>query len=273
MVSVLATNRIYSNNPLPAFVLLAGAFFAFDVPAVFPQSTSLFDANRLTKPVVPELKNQLTPEARGDVFMARKMYRDAIESYRLSPADSPLTWNKIGIAYHQLLELNTAEKQYQHALKLDPKYSEAINNLGTIYYSKKKYRAAINRYKAAIRIKPESASYYSNLGTAYFAQKKYQLAAAAYQTAVKLDPDVFENHSTFGTTLQERSVSEFARFHFELAKTYAKSGQNERALLYIRKSLEEGFKDRKLYMEEPEFADLRATQEFKELMALEPRVL
>jgi tetratricopeptide (TPR) repeat protein len=226
----------------------------------------------MSKPAVAEPQPEITPEMRGDVYMARKMYREAIDVYRQCP-DSALRWNKIGIAYHQLLQLKLAEENYRHALKLDPKYSEAINNLGTVYYAQKRYRAAIGRYNAALKIKPDAASYYSNLGTAYFARKDYQKAAHAYQTAVKLDPDIFENHSTFGTTLQERSVQEFARFHYFLARTYAKAGQTDRALLYIRKSLEEGFKERKLYIEEPEFATLQTLQEFKDLMTLEPRVL
>ncbi len=56
-------------------------------------------------------------------------------------------------------------------------------------------------------------------------------------------------------------------------RLYAKAGQNERALQYIRKALEEGFTERKKLMEDPEFATLRDLPEFKELLALEPRVL
>ena len=254
---------------LPALLIPAGAV----CQTAQSPSSSLLDTSRLPKPAVPEPKIELTPEARGDVFMARKMYREAIDAYRQGPADSAITWNKIGIAYHQLLDLKMAEKNYQHALKIDPKYSEAVNNLGTVYYAHKKYGAAIKRYNSALKLKPDTASYYSNLGTAYFARKEYKKAALSYQTAVKLDPDIFENHSTFGTTLQERSVAEFAKFHYYLARTYAKAGQSDRALLYIRKALEEGFKERKLFMEEPEFATLRDTQAFKDLMTLEPRVL
>ena len=73
--------------------------------------------------------------------------------------------------------------------------------------------------------------------------------------------------------LQERSVTERAKFHYYLAKTYAKAGRDDLALLYIRKSLEEGFKERRKYEEEAEFAKLRANPEFGELMKLEPRVL
>src|SRR5438270_12846926 len=45
----------------------------------------------------------LTPELRGDIYMARKMYRDAIDMYRQGP-DSPALAYKIGIAFHQLLD-------------------------------------------------------------------------------------------------------------------------------------------------------------------------
>jgi tetratricopeptide (TPR) repeat protein len=77
----------------------------------------------------------LTPELRGDIYMARKMYREAIDMYREGPSDSPVLANKIGIAFHQLLFLDQAKKSYERAMKLDPKYPEAINNLGTIYYA------------------------------------------------------------------------------------------------------------------------------------------
>ena len=48
---------------------------------------------------------------------------------------------------------------------------------------------------------------------------------------------------------------------------------NDRALLYIRKALEEGCKDRKKLEEDPAFAALRDLPEFKLLLAMEPRVL
>jgi tetratricopeptide (TPR) repeat protein len=205
--------------------------------------------------------------------MARKMYREAVDSFRKEGETRPVICNKIGIAYHQMTDLRTAKKYYEKAIKLNPKYSEAINNLGTVYYAQKSYRRAIGQYKKSLRIAPESASVYSNLGTAYFARKQYQQAMDAYQQALSLDSDVFERKSSHGILLQERTYTERAKFHYYVAKMYAKSGQNERALLYIRKALEEGFKERSKFMEDPEFQGLRDIEEFKELMALEPRVL
>jgi tetratricopeptide (TPR) repeat protein len=122
-------------------------------------------------------------------------------------------------------------------------------------------------------LKPNSASIYSNLGTAQFARKKYKQALEAYDIALSLDPEVFEHRGTQGVLLQERSVEERAKFHFYLAKTYAKAGAIDRALVYIRKSLEEGFKERDKFQNEPEFAKLQDLPEFKQIMAAEPRVL
>src|ERR1035441_3369492 len=89
----------------------------------------------------------LSPEDRGDVFMARKMYREAIEAYGQGPKDNPVLWNKAGIAWHQLGQLDRAKADYEHALKLRPRYAEAQNNIGTVYYARKSYRRAIGAYK------------------------------------------------------------------------------------------------------------------------------
>jgi tetratricopeptide (TPR) repeat protein len=215
---------------------------------------------------------QLSAQERGDIQMARKMYREAIETYKEAP-ETAVLMNKIGIAYHQLADLGNAEKCYSRAVKLDPKYTEAMNNLGTIYYSRQSYRRAINQYKKVLRVKPDSASTLANLGSAYFARKQYELASENYQKALAIDPNVFESRSGTGSVVRDRTVGDRPTFFYYLAKSYAKAGMFEQALNYIRKSLEEGFKERKKFMEEPEFAGLQKDPEFQKLMAMEPKVL
>jgi tetratricopeptide (TPR) repeat protein len=249
--------------------LLFVTVVAFQVPTA--QTANGFRPTTKTAPADPA--KALTPEMRGDIFVARKMYRDAIEVYQQGPKDSPVLANKIGIAYHQLLDLDSARKWYERAIKLDPKYAEAVNNLGTVYYARKSYRRAISQYRRALRFTPDSASILSNLGTAYFARKDYKDAQVMYQKALEIDPEVFERHSSYGVLLQERSVEERAKFHYYMAKTYAKAGRSELAIQYIRKSLEEGFKEREKYMTEPEFSGLKDNDEFKKLMAAEQKVL
>jgi tetratricopeptide (TPR) repeat protein len=225
-------------------------------------------ANSPPKPVT-----QLSPETRGDIYMARKMYREAIDMYRQGPANSAVLANKVGIAFHQMIQLDLAKKNYLRAIKLDSKYSEAINNLGTIYYAQKDYGRAIKYYKRALKSAPASASVYSNLGSAYFGRKDYKTATECYQRALELDPDVFEHHSNFGTLMMERNTEERATFHLYMAKMYAKTGATERALIYLRKALEEGVKDREKIPSIPEFAVLKTDPAFVQLLAENPRPL
>ncbi|BDC51488.1 hypothetical protein F183_A38040 [Bryobacterales bacterium F-183] len=220
-----------------------------------------------------EAAQPITPEVRADILMARKMFREAIDMYRQAPENNPVIQNKIGIAYHQLVEMDQARKHYARAVKMKADYAEAINNLGTTYYAQKNYRKAITHYKRALKVTPNAASIHSNLGTAYFARRNYKAAMEEYQIAMKLDPDVFEHRGSHGVLLQERSVEERAKFHFYLAKSYAKAGNSERALLYLRKALEEGFKEKQKVMEEPDFAALRDLPEFQQILAAEYKVL
>src|ERR1700689_3988862 len=100
----------------------------------------------------PPARIDVTPEVRGDVMMAYKRYRDALDFYKPGAATSAPLANKTGIAYQQLLDLDNARRYYEKAIKLRPAFPEAINNLGTVYFAKKSYRRAIEQYKKALRI-------------------------------------------------------------------------------------------------------------------------
>jgi len=258
------------NGPL-ALLLTAGLSFGF----AQTQSNAMLDGTKTSMPTPSQAPKALSPEMRGDIFMARKMYREAIETFREGSPKDPVLLNKVGIAYHQMMQLDNARKSYEAAVKLRPNYVEAINNLGTVYYAKKNNRRAASLYLRALKIAPDeprSASIYMNLGTAYFARKRYEDATKSFQSALRLDPEVFERHGNFGVMLEEHSVEERAKYHYYLAKLYAKGGRNELALQYLRKALEEGYKDKKI-VEAPEFATMKELPEFKQLMTLEPRVL
>jgi tetratricopeptide (TPR) repeat protein len=215
----------------------------------------------------------LSFEERGDIYGARKMYREAIEAYKQVIPPTPVVLNKIGISYQQQNDMDSAKKFYERAVKLNPKYAEAINNIGTVEYSSKNYRRATKYYKRALAIQPRSASIYSNIGTAWFARRNYKEATRCYEQALAIDPDVFERHGSRGVMLEQRDVQERAKFNFYMARVYAKKGMNDLALQYIRKALEGGFKDKKKFYEEEDFAELRKLPAFEDLMKLEPRVL
>jgi tetratricopeptide (TPR) repeat protein len=212
--------------------------------------------------------SSLSPETQGDLLMVRERYLAAIDAYKHAPQDSPVVWNKLGIAYQHMYALDFAKLQYEKAVSLDPKYAEAINNLGTIYYGQKNYHKAESCYRKALRYKPQTASFYSNLGTAYFADHKYKQGVEAYQHAFSIDPEVFIRES-LERIAEMGPIEEQAKLNYTLAKIYAQAGNLKAALLYLRTALSEGFDDRKKLMADKEFASLRETQEFHLLMAEE----
>lgn len=222
---------------------------------------------------------RLTPEARGDIYVARKMYREAIDVYRQGeaeakePREKAVLEDKVGMAWHQLGQTDAALKAYRRAVKFDPAYADAINNVGTVYYAQKRYNRAISQYRKALALNPDAAAIWSNLGTAWFERHKFALMADAYAKALALDPDIFQARTGPGTEMEDRAVEDRARYHFEMARIYAKAGKNDLALQYLRKSMEEGFRDKERIGRAPEFTALRAMPEFKQLMTLEPRVL
>jgi tetratricopeptide (TPR) repeat protein len=251
---------------LPAGLLLAAALSSPQAQAMPEQS------GPAAKPPAPALSS----ETRGDIFMAKKDFREAIEMYQEGAAGNAVLQNKLGIAYQQLNQPDNALKAYARAVKLKPDYMEALNNIGTVYYGRKSYRRAISAYNRALKTvpgEPRGAVVYENMGRAWFNRKDYDKARECLQTAVRLDPEVFQHHGDVGQILEETSIEERARYHFYLAKIYATAGRSDLALQYLRKALEEGFKGKKTLDAEPDFATLKDLPEFKELLAREPRVL
>src|SRR5260370_2799061 len=138
---------------------------------------------------------QLGADELGDLYMARKQYREAMEQYRALSEQDPhnaVYLNKWGIALHQQSALGLALKYYQRAVKVDPQYADAENNIGTIWYQRKRYGKAIRAYQKAIKMRDDMPVLYSNLGYAYFSDGKFEEAIAAFRVALSQDPQVFE---------------------------------------------------------------------------------
>jgi tetratricopeptide (TPR) repeat protein len=205
------------------------------------------------------------PEARGDLMMSQKRYQAAIREFAGAPQDSAVVLNKTGVAYHYMSNLQAAKSYYQRALQINSRYAEAMNNLAAVFYAEKKYHASEKLYKKGLKISPRNASLYSNLGTLYFAEGSEVKGADAYRQAFAIDPNIFQRTASLGIgegvpTLQR------AMMNYSLAKTYAEVGMNDRALQYLRLALQQGFKDRKKLMSDKEFALLRETPEFREML-------
>lgn len=212
-------------------------------------------------------------ERKGDELRAEKQYLDAIDYYAAALGKAPQSSsvsNKLGITELMLQRFKEAGKDFQQAIRKDRKFAEAYNNLGVIDYERRKYGAAIKEYKKALVLQPDSASFYSNLGAAYFARKEFEQASEAYARAVHLDPDIFERTSHTGIAAQMASPEDRAHYSYVLAKLYAKLGDRDHSLEFLRKAMEEGYKGVGDVYTDPEFAELRKDDRFAALMKAKP---
>lgn len=212
-------------------------------------------------------------ESRADELHVQKLYFDAIDYYRaalgkITGGGQAKIYNKICRTQLVMTRWRDGQKSCQQAIKADRNMPDPYNNLGVAYYEEKRYGAAIKQYHKAIELDDSSASFYSNLGAALFAKKDFDKSALAYQRALELDPDVFERSSRQGVQAQVPRPEDRALYDYTVAKLYAKMGFSDRSLEYLRKAMEEGYKNFKNVYKDEEFAELRKDKRFTELMAL-----
>jgi hypothetical protein len=72
---------------------------------------------------------------------------------------------------------------------------------------------------------------------------------------------------------QSSSPEDRAAFSFMVAKMYAQAGDFERSLEYLRKAMEEGYKNIGKVYTDAEFASLRTDPRFTDLMAQKPQAI
>jgi len=141
-----------------------------------------------------------------------------------------------------------------------------MNNLGTIYDSMKEYGNAERMYRKALKGDPQSAMFYKNLGTSLLAEHRYKKGWEEYQTALRLDPHIFENTASprvqNPTSLEERGA-----MNYYMARGCVRAGMSDCAIQYLRMALNEGFTNPKKIQADIEFAGLRGTPAFQQLIA------
>jgi tetratricopeptide (TPR) repeat protein len=266
--------------------LLVSALFLACCACVLSISSAAQVAHSESVQIKPPLLRLIDPpsanatvtdlDQRGDQLRNEKLYLDALDYYRAALAKQPYSaalLNKIGITELMMQRYRESSKSFEKSIKADKKFADAYNNLGVVYYEERKYSSAVKEYRRAIAIDSNSASFYSNLGAALFSKREFEPAVLAYQKAVELDPDVFERTSRGGVQAQLPSPQDRARYDYTVARLYAKMGFSDRSLEYLRKAMEEGYKDFKNVYKDSEFAGLRRDKRFTELMASKPVTL
>lgn len=117
-------------------------------------------------------------------------------------------------------DANLAAEYYLKAIKIEPKFVQAIDNLGKVYRILEKYDLAEKYYKKSIEIFPNGSTAHQNLAVVYDRQGRYNEEVEEYKKVIKIN-------------------SQDPEGYFGLAKTYLyRTNEIDLALKNALKALE-----------------------------------
>jgi len=110
--------------------------------------------------------------AKVDLYLADalNLYHSEWEAYMVMEESSPRHLNENGIAAAHRGNFETAQQQFENALKQSSTLASAYNNLGNLYFSKGYFDKAIENYESAQRYAPDDEGIRLNLALAYLAK-------------------------------------------------------------------------------------------------------
>ncbi len=130
------------------------------------------------------------------------------------------TYNILGTAYMKLERLQDAQRTYEAAIRLAPKYGEAYNNLARLYvdgYRQKLHLAETLAY-TAVTLNPNVAAYHDTLGWVLAKRGQKNKAMKALERSINLQSDAVDAH-------------------YHLAQVALKAGERKKAIKSIRNVL------------------------------------
>ena len=209
-------------------------------------------------PPADKLQMAKTQELKGDSARVRNNNVEAVYYYRSALhviGPNSVLLNKLGVAELQTGDRNTARKHLKQAVKLDPRNVPALNNLGVLACLDRNYNAAVRYLKSALALQETNASAHLNMAEAWFGLGEVDRAMTEYSRALELDADILS--SSPGAVVAHVSTPEQrARVAFTIAKAYAKRGNLEGALEYLRRAREANYSDLKNVYKDQTFAAL-----------------
>jgi tetratricopeptide (TPR) repeat protein len=125
---------------------------------------------------------------RGDFDAAIRSFTLAIESGDLPHPDIFFAFNNRGNAYAANRDSVRALRDYDEALRLNPKYAGAMRNRGTVYAARGDYDDAIRDFSGAARLDPDDPHALIGRGLVHCAKHEFADAVRDFDAALRICP-------------------------------------------------------------------------------------
>jgi tetratricopeptide (TPR) repeat protein len=208
--------------------------------------------------VADKIKIAQAAELKGDLARIHENFGDAAAFYKTAlkstPNDAKL-YNKLGISYLQLHSYGAARKAFNQAIKHDPRFVNAYNNMGAANCLDKKYNPAVRYLKRALELDETNAPAHLNMAEAWAGLGQMDRAMTEYARAIELNADILSG-TPDGVQVRVSTPEQRGRVDYLIAMAYARRGNMEGALEYLRRARDEHFSMLGKVYEEKLFAPL-----------------
>jgi Tfp pilus assembly protein PilF/ADP-heptose:LPS heptosyltransferase len=155
-------------------------------------------------------------------------------------------WNNLGMALESIGQNNQAIDAYKNAIRINPKFSKAINNLGVVLYNQKRYIESADIFQIALDTDPEYIEVYSNMGAALNKAKKYEESIKALETAIQKLPNHSGAYTNLGNVYNKlHEYKKAVKYHEKSiqlepngANAYSNVGTSYKNLGFTKKAIE-----------------------------------
>lgn len=159
--------------------------------------------------------------AQGVSMGEAKMFDKAFENFNAAIAINPKSseaYNNMGIYLTDAGKLNEALVSLNKSVELKKDNENAVYNIGNVYRIAGDFRKAIEYYTKAIAMKPTYADAWNNTGNCYGMLKEYQKAMEAYKKLLELSPNNANATNNLGITYMLLGDSVTGRQYVEKAR-------------------------------------------------------
>ena len=206
---------------------------------------------RLNRGAVAEMQRGLALADAGDISGA------IVEQSKALAIDPKLTQAHINLMelYGRTGDYGKARQEYEIVLKLNPNRADCYYNYGVLEFSQRKYSEAEEAFRHALQINPYYAEAHNNLGFVLAMQGHLNEALEEFKKAVRDRPDFRMAHFHIGQVYATQgkyseAIQEFKKilipddastpsYLYALGATYARVGERQNALRYMRRASEE----------------------------------
>jgi tetratricopeptide (TPR) repeat protein len=194
----------------------AERFYDFPTPLVFRHAHQELSGGRPLRAVVQSPRAEHAGQLALD-FAPRVTPVRVVTFRRPSsePTESPEAWFDRGFELDEdPATLSEAQRAYERALELDPKYVHALINLGNLHYGEGRADEARTYFERAIEQEPGNAKARFNLANVLHDRGEYQAALILYRDAAAFAPDFADAYFNLALTCEELELVEEAQRHW-----------------------------------------------------------